>query len=341
VSPKKVTSQMVAERAGVSRTTVSFVLNKVEGIQISEETRLRVLKAARDLGYVPNASAQALVGQRTKIIGLVLTRSPSHITSDAFLTQVLNGLMEVTRRHKMRLLLEVVEDLHHREAYMELAWSKRIDGILLSGPRFDDEALHALEEDGFPAVLLGQLPGSSFPSVDVDNTAAAEKAVAHLVRLGHRRIACITHAQPQYTTTNQRLEGYHKALAAAGIPYDEELVRYGDFSPESGYQEMVSLLAGDKHIDAVFAASDVVAMGVMGAIREAGLSIPGDIAVVGFDDVPMARYVDPPLTTIHLPAIELARTAGEMIIPLTDGHQPEKTHVVLDTELVVRKSSGS
>jgi DNA-binding LacI/PurR family transcriptional regulator len=101
------------------------------------------------------------------------------------------------------------------------------------------------------------------------------------------------------------------------------------------------LLAGDKHIDAVFAASDVVAMGVMGAIREAGLSIPGDIAVVGFDDVPMARYVDPPLTTIHLPAIELARTAGEMIIPLTDGHQPEKTHVVLDTELVVRKSSGS
>lgn len=341
MSPKKVTSQMVADRAGVSRTTVSFVLNHIEGVQITDETRQRVLKAAQELGYVPNASARALVGQRTRIIGLVLTRSPGHIASDTFLNQILYGLIEVTQRNQMRLLLEVVEDLDHRETYMELAWSKRIDGIILSGPRFDDEALRALDEDGFPTVLLGQLPGSSFCSVDVDNIAAAEKAVTHLVQLGHRRIACITHAQPQYSTTGQRLEGYRRALEAGGIPYDDRLIRYGDFTLESGYQQMKDLLASGETFDAAFVASDVVAIGALGALREAGLSVPRDVALVGFDDVPMARYVEPPLTTVRLPAIELARKACEMLIPMIDGQMPQQNQIILDTELVVRQSSGA
>lgn len=338
---KRVTSQDVADAAGVSRTTVSLVLNNVEGIQISEETRNRVIYTAKELDYVPDAAARALASRRAQIIGLVLTRSPHHIASDAFLTHILDGLIGVIHLHGMRLLIDIIEPEHQKEAYLQLVRAKHIDGVILSGPRFDDQALRALEEVGFPTVLMGQLPGTNISSVDVDNRAAARKAVTHLLSLGHTQIACITNAPLLYTAADERLNGYRDAIERGGLAYNENLVRFGDFDIESGYRQMSDLLASATRFTAAFVASDEVALGAKAALRQAGLKIPGDVALVGFDDLPMAYYTDPPLTTVHLPAIELAQQASELLLDLLKGRQVTKRKVILDTHLVVRESCGA
>jgi DNA-binding LacI/PurR family transcriptional regulator len=341
VYPKRVTSQDVADLAGVSRTTVSLVLNDVQGIKISPATRHRVIKAARELGYVPDAAAQALVSRRSHSVGLILTRSPHHIASDAFLTQILDGLIEVTHQHDMGLIIDIIEPQHQAQVYLQMARAKRIDGILLSGPRIDDEALQVLEEDGFPTVLLGQLPGTDFCSVDVDNRAAAKQAVAHLLKLGHTRIACLTNASPTYTAAADRLQGYKDALNEWGVAFDRELVRFGDFDTQSGYHEMSVLLDRDLSFSAAFVASDTVALGAKAAISERGLTIPANIALVGFDDLSFSRYLNPPLTTVHLPAVDLARRAAEMMIQLLDTGMSACRQVLLDTRLIVRESCGA
>jgi DNA-binding LacI/PurR family transcriptional regulator len=338
---KRVTSMDVAKRAGVSRTTVSFVLNKVEGMQISDETKKRVFSAAQELGYVPDAAAQALASGRTKTLGLFLARRSQVIGSDMYLTQVLEVLVHEINRHGMRLLLEVVEDYENPESYLKLVRSNSIDGVLYSGPMIQDSALSSLYDHGIPTVLMGNLPGVPYPSVDIDNRAAAELAVKHLIRFGHRQIACITNAKPSYSGASCRLQGYRDALDQEGIPFSNDLVRFGDFDPESGYQQMSSLIESGVPITAAFVASDVVALGAMSAIRNHGLKIPGDIAIVGFDDVPVAKYLDPGLTTIQLPMAELSRCACEMLVGMIGGEPPGQPNILLDAKLVVRKSCGS
>lgn len=337
----RVTSQDVAQAAGVSRTTVSLVLNGVQGIKIRPETRQRVIDIADQMGYVPNAAARALVSQRAQIIGLFLTRHSHHISSDAFITQTLEGLLEVVHQHDMRLLIDIIEPEHQREVYLEMARAKRIDGILLSGPRLDDEALRLLERESFPTVLIGQLPGTNFCFVDVDNCASAEMAVAHLIQLGHTRIACVTNAAATYTAAVDRLRGYQNALEAAGLRFDPALVRYGDFTVDSGYQQMKALLESGAHFTAAFVASDTLVLGAKAALVERGLHVPQDVALVGFDDLPFAQYMSPPLTTVHLPAVELARKASELLICLLQGEQSCRRQSILDTHLVVRGSCGA
>ena len=345
MTAKRVTSQDVAERAGVSRTTVSLVLNDVKGVQISDETRKRVLEIAHELDYVPEAAAQALARRRVQIIGLILTRSPHHIASDTFLTQILDGLIDVVHEYKMRLLIDILEPGSPTDTCLQLVRSKRIDGILLSGPRFNDEAVKVLEKEAFPTVLMGHLPGTTCTSVDVDNFSAARSAVGHLIGVGHERIACITNAAPNFTAASERLKGYQQALEEAGISYNVDLVRYGDFDPYSGYTQMQDLLKDfskdSPTFSAVFVASDVVAYGAKAAIREHGLSVPEDIALVGFDDVPFSRYTDPPLTTVRLPAYDLGWKSGDLLIRTIMGEKISKSKVLLDTELVIRESCGA
>ncbi len=341
MSNKRITSTDVAKQAGVSRTTVSLVLNNVQGAQISEETRERVIETAQVLGYVPNAAAQALASRRAQSIGLILTRNPHHIASDAFLNQILDGLITAAHEHSIRLLIDIVEIQHQQKAYLELVHANRIDGLILSGPRFDDQALLSLQEDHFPTVLMGQIPDTDFYSVDIDNFTASKQAVEHLVKLGHNRIACITNAALSYTAAADRMSGYREVLATHGILYDESLVRYGDFDPDSGYQQMKDLLRTNKLPTAVFVASDVVAIGAKAAIVEKGLRIPGDIALVGFDDIPLARYLDPPLTTVRLPASELATRASQMLVQLINKETPAEQLVLLESQLIVRQSCGA
>ena len=338
MSKNRVTSQDVADLAGVSRTTVSFVLNDVKGLSITAETRQRVRDAAESLNYIPDATAQALASRRAKAIGLVMTRSPHHIATDAFLPQIIGGLMEVIKDKKLRLLIEYVEVEHQDRAYLELARAKHIDGMLLLTPRIDDAGLKKLEQVDIPTVLMGHLEGSNLYSVDIDNQPAAQQGVQYLLDLGHTQIACISNAPPSYAASPERVKGYKTALMGADITPDDELIRYADFDPRSGYEQMKSLLMGGKNFTAVFVASDNVAMGVKAALREAGMRIPEDISLVGFDDIPWAKYSDPPLTTVHLQAQELARRACLVLMDLLQGKEPELKQQIVDTHLVVRKS---
>ncbi len=338
---RRVTSADVARRAGVSRTTVSFVLNDVPGVRISEETRRRVLEAARELGYTPDAAARALAGRRTYTLGFVLCQSPDQVFHDAFLPEVLVGVSEVAREAGYRVLVEPVEDVHAPEAYAGLVRERRVDGLLLSGPRADDRQLLELWEEGVPIVLLGQLPGTEIPFVDVDNVRGARRAVEHLLDLGHRRIGIVTNAPPAYTASQQRLQGYREALRARGIPEDPSLIRHGAFDEESGYRAMEALLELPDPPTAVFVASDLVAVGALAALRARGIPVPEQVAVVGFDDVRLARYVSPPLTTVHLPARDLGATAARLLLDWLEDGRPPQGGTLLATELVVRESCGA
>ena len=336
---KRITSQDVADLAGVSRTTVSFVLNNDKRFTIRPETADKVRAAAKQLGYYPNASARALASNQTKNLGLIVSRSPQYIATDPFLPQILSGLLDVLGQNSQGLLLEWVEPGQQLESYLELTRAHHIDGMILMTPRLDDPGMKALEETDIPVVLMGTIPGSSLHSVDVDNKSAADEAVCHLIGLGHTRIAFITNAALPYTSANQRLDGYKAALQKAGRTYDPQLVREADFDPQSGYTQMRSLLASGQDFSAVFIASDNVALGAYSAIQEAGLSIPEDISVVGFDDIPLASYINPTLTSVAVSGHEIAVESYNLLTRLMRDEVPESLSVTLPTRLIARESS--
>jgi LacI family transcriptional regulator len=336
---RRVTSHDVAKLAGVSRTTVSFVLNGVSGISLSESTRQRVFDAARELNYYPDSVARKLVSGRSHTLGLVLRQSPEQVFTDAFLLQVILGLSQAAAFQGFHILLNPLEPDDHT-GYARLIHEKHVDGILLSGPRQDDHDLLKLYRDGVPIMLMGQLPGTDIPFVDVHAVNGAATAVGHLIALGHRRIGLITNAPLDYTSAQHRKLGYRQAVEEAGLAYDEALVRMGNFTPASGLEAMKELLQIAPRLTAVFVASDVVAVGAMRAIERAGLRIPQDVAVAGFDDVPLADFFTPPLTTIRLPAYGLGWAAGERLALIIQGENLEQPGLLLATELIVRESSG-
>jgi len=333
---RRPTSADVARQAGVSRTTVSFVLNDHPTAQISQATRERVLAAAADLGYVPNASARTLAVGASLVLGLVLRQRPEQVAVDALLPETLRGLADAAREGGYRVLVEPLP--RGDDSYSSLLRAHHVDGLVISGPRADDRALAELQAEGFPLVLQGSLPDVPIPSVDVDNVEGARTVVEHLISVGHRQIACITNAPLAYTAATERLEGYRAALEGARIPYDERLVAHADFDPASGHAAMDRLIRRGGAFTAVFAASDVVALGVIGAARAHQVRVPEQLAIVGFDDIPLAAYFDPPLTTVHLPAHALGFSVGRALIDRIAG-RPVPARTVLETQLVVRGSA--
>jgi len=336
---RRITAKDVAAQAGVSRTTVSYVLNNVEAANISEETRQRVLSVAEELGYVPDAAAQALASGRTQTIGLMLPSSQPHPRASTSHYRIIEGLLEIVQQFGVRLLVDSVQKTQNSDTYLNLARNKRIDGIILSDLRVDDEALSKLVNDTFPIVLLGRLPGVKVSSVEFDNRGGARSAVDHLLAQGHTRIGLITHAPSAFTGAEERIRGYRDSLAAHRITFDEKLVRYGDYSAESGYAAAMSLLGSGAAPTALFVTSDEVALGVLAALHKRGVSVPDDIAVVGFDDNPLAQYTIPALTTVRLPFEEMGRLAGKMLLDLIFHNSKPGRQVLLETELIVRDSS--
>ncbi|HEX5590440.1 MAG TPA: LacI family DNA-binding transcriptional regulator [Candidatus Limnocylindrales bacterium] len=329
------TSADVASRAGVSRTTVSLVLNE-RGGSIPEPTRRRVYDAARALGYHPHHSARGLAGGRTQTIALVLRQSAEQVAEDALLTETLRGIAGAARAADLRVL---IEPLMPGEAYSDLVRSGRADGLVVSGPLFDDPELRDLVGDGFPVVIQGNAADVAAPSVDVDNVTSARTAVEHLIDLGHRRIACITNAPLVYTAAADRLEGYREALLIGGLTYDEALVAEGTYDAASGHRAAARLLASTD-FTALFVASDVVALGAMRGLREAGLVIPRDVSVVGFDDIALAEHFDPPLTSVRVPARAIGEAAGRVLVDRIAG-QVVPVRTILPTELVIRESTAT
>ncbi len=314
---------------------MSLVLND-RGASIPVGTRQRVLEAARELGYFPHHAGRGLAGGRSDTLGFVLRQTAAQVAGDALLSETLRGFATAARAANCRVLVEPLSPGDSR--YGDLVRSGRADGAVVSGPVFDDPELADLVDEGFPIVVQGHLPGLAAPSVDIDNVGSARLAVDHLVELGHRQIALITNAPLTYTAAAERRVGYLEALAAAGLEADDGLVEEGDYDAASGQRAMARILARARP-SAVFVASDVVALGAIGALRQASLRVPEDVSVVGFDDIPLAGYFDPPLTTVRLPANALGLAAGEALLDAINGRvAPLRT--LLATQLIVRSSTA-
>ena len=306
-------------------------------MSIPVETRERVESAARELGYHPHGPARQLAAGASLTIGLVLRQSAEQVASDAFLAEVLFGLATAARAGGYRVLVEPLAP--GDGTYSQLLRSQHVDGLVVSGPRADDLDLAALVDDGFPIVIQGSRSDIDAPSVDVDNRAGARGAVEHLIELGHRDIGCITNAPLAYTAAVERLAGYRDALGEAGIAVDERLIIEGAFDAASGHAAMAALLK-QASFSAVFVASDVVAIGAIRGLREAGMRVPEHISIVGFDDIPLAEHIDPPLTTVRLPAHSLGESAGQLLVErIADRPVPART--LLPTQLVIRESTAA
>jgi DNA-binding LacI/PurR family transcriptional regulator len=337
---RRVTTHDIAREAGVSRTTVSHILNNHPGIALSPKTRERVLATARKLGYVPNSAAQMLVTGRSQTIGLVLSR-PDLVSVDAFVPTMMFGINEACRALGYRLLMEAIHDPKNVDAYLDLAKSKRIDGLIVINPRKGDAALRKIIESKFPILISGSSGHPQENSIATEDAQASCRATTHLLSMGHRRIAHISYAPLVYLPASKRFEGYRKALKAANVPFDKKLFAEGDFTCESGYLAMRQILASNVQPTAVFAGNDTLAVGAMVAVREAGLSIPQEFAVVGYDDIPAAAFTCPPLTTVCSHAFEQGKIIGHAAIALVNGKQSGRQSAVVPLELVVRESCGA
>ncbi len=341
---RRVTSRQVAKKAGVSQTTVSFVLNNVEGANISHDTRERVLQAMRDLNYVPDVAARSLAKGHTMNVGLVLVQPHNQVFIDEYIPNILTGLSQVTRQYGYRILVELIEDGSDPHALSDLIQSKAVGGMIVNHSFPTPEVtqhLLAYAEDGFPIVTLDDWH-PNMASVKVDKFAGVRRIIQHLIDMGHQRIACIGYApqgRDRHVETREQI--YRAVLGENGLVCDENLIRYGAYDPETGYQAMQSLLREVTPLPtALFAMNDMMAFGAMTAIQEQGLRIPEDIAVTGFDDVRLARFASPALTTMYEPDIEHGRRAGEMLFALIHQEAPAERHVVLDTQLIIRDSCG-
>jgi DNA-binding LacI/PurR family transcriptional regulator len=339
---RRVTSHEVAKLAGVSQSTVSLVLSGKPDTHISEPTRQRVVAAARQLDYHPNALGRSLARQQTRTIGLIVRESAEQMRVNAFLPSVLEGITCVAGGADFKLLVQPIADATPPSVYIKLMREAHVDGLIFSRANSADYHLIDLHPRNFPLVLWGQLPGVDLPFVDIDNVGSVRMAVEHLIALGHQRIGCITNRSPKQPGSEavDRLHGYCSALEAHNIPVDESLIRHGNLDGQSGFEAMTALLAIPDRPSAVFVASDEVAFGALRAARSAGLIIPNDLAVVGFDDTPAGKHVTPPLTTVRVPARELGALAAQMLIEIIQtGTRPASR--LLDTQLVVRESCGA
>ncbi len=339
-SVRRVTSREVAARAGVSRTTVSMVLNDPNVASIGEDTRARVLKAAAHLGYTPNSAARVLVSGRTDTIGLVLSQ-PELLSIDGFVPQLVLGISQVAEQFGYRMLFETVRDPSRSGAYLELVGGKRIDGLIVLNPQVEDTGLGRLIESGFPVVLVGTVKHPKEYSVNFHTGAAVRQLVAHLFTLGHRRIAHLALSAPGPIATNARLTSFRRGMKEAGLAVDEELIAYGDYSAESGRVATARLLDAGRRFTAMFAGNDTLALGAMKALRERRLRIPEDVAVVGFDDLPFSAFTDPPLTTVRNPGVAQGQLAAQKLLALLRQEPVPEPITFLETELVIRRSCGA
>jgi len=335
---KRVTIKDVARQAGVSTATVSYVLN--DSVPLSEETRQRVLATVRELDYHPSAVARRLQGKRTDTLGFVLP-SRERPVSDPFLLELLAGIADEATQQDCDLLLSTCpQGCTELDVYKRLVKSRRVDGLLLVDTRQHDERLTYLLREDFPFVAFGRSQGSqNFPYVDVDGEEGVAIGMRHLLELGHRRIAFIGLPSP-LVFAGHRLSGYRRALARADFALDSSLVVEGDLTQQGGYLAAQRLLSLSPCPTAIFAGSDLMALGALRAAQERGLVVGRDVSIIGFDDIPLASQAHPPLTTIRQPVYDIGRQVCHMLIALLRGESLADRRVILKPTLVVRESTG-
>lgn len=333
------TLEDIAKKAGVSRSTVSRVVNNHPNV--SAKVRQRVLGIIEQTSYQPHAAARALASQHSLMIGLILPHSVSSFFTDPYYPHLTKGIAQACNQHDytLALFLAGTQDDEVR-IFPRLAHKGWLDGVIVqSGHHGEQWIIGRMIDANLPLVVAGRpFRSDNVSYVDCDNVGAACTAVSHLIRLGRRRVATIS-GPVNSTVGLDRLAGYHKAITEGGLLPDEQLITEGDFTEASGYTAMRKLLPARP--DAVFAASDMMAIGAIRAVQEAQLNIPDDIAFVGFDDLPLATFSGIPLTTVRQPVIQFGIQAVETLIDLIENGINPPRHILMETELVIRQSCGA
>lgn len=330
------TLEQVAERAGVSRSTVSRAING--GLRVSPVTQAAVDAAVADLGFTPNRAARSLVTRRTDSVALVVPEPDERVLSDPFFADTVNGLNSALRETDLQLVLVMARPDDIATRTVHYLRGGHVDGAVVVSHHRDDMLADELLRSAVPTVFVGRpFEGSlHIRYVDTDNTGGGRMAAEHLMHVGRRRIGTI--AGPQDMSAGfDRLAGWSAALAAAGFATDA--VAYGDFTTAGGARAARQILAEHPDIDALFVASDLMALGALTALAEAGRLVPDDVAVVGYDNLAVAPSTSPPLTTIVNPVIAMARTAGQMLVDLLAGRPVDIDPVIFPPELVIRASA--
>jgi LacI family transcriptional regulator len=337
---RRVTSRDVAERAGVSQTTVSLVLNDRGGTSIPEETRRRVHAVAAGLGYHPHASARALAKGRTDVLGIVIADEADFDGPDQFFQRkILHGLIHAVFRARRNPML--YSNLPHDPPDLHPFGDGRADGFLLVARGENDPLVAYLNERRIPFVVLAARVETAVGSwVDADNERGAAAAVAHLCDAGHTRIAHLA-GPPGNANAAVRQAAFHRAMHERGLPVPEAYVRDGGFLSHTGEKAAGELLSLPERPTAIFAADDNMALGAYRAARRLGLRIPDDLSLVGFDDADYAQALDPPLTTLRQPLLAMAEAAVELLIDRLSHPEHPPSPRVLPTELVARASVAS
>lgn len=320
----------VAREAGVSIATVSRVFNNVAAV--ADATRAEVRRVASRLSYEPHHAARSLITRRTATLGLILPDIYGE-----FFSEVIRGVDGAARERGYHLLVSSSHaDQHEIEAAVRLMRG-RVDGLIVMAPEYA-AMLPPSVSGRVPVVMLGSsFHGERTDAIVIENRSGAEAMIAHLIGLGHRRIAAIAGAAGN-TDASERLTGYRNAMLRVGLA---PVVAEGDFSESSGFRATRELLAASPAPTAIFALNDAMAIGAMCAIRNQHLAVPDDVAVVGFDDIPMSRYVHPPLTTVHVDISALGARAATQLLSLLDSPQAAGSVETVPTTLVVRRSCGS
>lgn len=333
------TLEDIAKQAGVSRSTVSRVVNDYPNV--SEEVRTRVLDVIQIAGYHPNAAARTLASQHSWTIGLILPLSISFFFTDPFYPHLTKGIAQACNQYDYTLALFLVDTKEdEKKIFPRVARHGFLDGVLVqSGQHGDQLIIGHLIDAKIPLVVIGRpFRSDNVSYIDIDNINASYNAVSHLIRLGFKRIGTIT-GPINSTVGIDRKAGFMKAMTERNVNIDEKLIAEGDFTEGGGYYSMKQLLPAKP--DAIFAASDTMAIGAMRAAREAGLRIPDDIAFIGFDDLPIATFSDIKLTTVRQPVLQLGSKAVEILIDMIENGINPPRHIILDTEVVIRESCGT
>ncbi|MBN2004833.1 MAG: LacI family DNA-binding transcriptional regulator [Anaerolineae bacterium] len=329
------TIREVAKRAGVAPITVSRVINNSG--YVNEKTRTRVELAIAELGYVPNMLARSLRSRRTDTLALILTD-----VSNPFWTTVARGVEDAASDADFNVILcNTDESETEQNKYLHMLLQKQVDGVLLVPARSTVDSIRFVQNQGTPVVVLDRrIPDARADVVRCDSEGGAYQLTLLLLSLGHRRIAMLGGPQG-VSTAEDRTTGYSRALAEAGLEIDAALLHYGEFSLESGYAMTQAALARTPRPSGLFAGNNFIAIGALRALRDAGLRVPEDMALVGFDDLPTDLVVDPFLTVAAQPAYEMGRQATELLLLRLSGEVPSTyKEIVLPTTIVVRESSG-
>ncbi|GAA5102739.1 LacI family DNA-binding transcriptional regulator [Haloechinothrix salitolerans] len=323
----------VARRAGVSTGTVSRVINNAQ--HVSKKARQAVERAIEEVGYIPNVSARSLATQRRGAVVLAISSDDPALFANLFFAEVITGVNAVIEETDLELLLFLAASERGRERLARILRSRGADGVMLLALRENDPLSKLADASGLPVVHGGRsLDRTPEWYVDADNRGGAHQAVEYLISTGRRRIGTVTGPLDIHAGVARYL-GFREALALAGLS-DARVVN-GDFSEASGAEGMARLLDEHPDLDAVFVASDAMAAGALTVLRERGRDVPGDVAVVGFNDIVTARQTQPALTTIRQPIEALGQEMTRVLLRLIDGERP--TPLILPTELVIRDSA--